>query len=84
MRMRSSTIDVAVAMIILAGAAEKENDGRSWNLKTRRAVCKAPATTPKTSIGASPATGKGLRIEEQKDSSYTPMRFDLWEIDERG
>ncbi|CAN1244467.1 hypothetical protein LINPERPRIM_LOCUS6097 [Linum perenne] len=41
------------------------------------------ATAPTASIGASPATGKGLRIEERKDSSYSPMRFDSGKLTPR-
>ncbi|CAN1244462.1 hypothetical protein LINPERPRIM_LOCUS6097 [Linum perenne] len=66
----------AAAAMVSAGASEKENDARPWNLRTRRAACKAP-------IGASPATGKGLRIEERKDSSYSPMRFDSGKLTPR-
>ncbi|CAN1826479.1 hypothetical protein LINPERHAP1_LOCUS31563 [Linum perenne] len=62
--------------------ASRNSDARLHQFKkpnprtTRRAACKAPATAPTASIFASPATGKGLRIEERKDSSYSPMRFD--------
>ncbi|CAN1826470.1 hypothetical protein LINPERHAP1_LOCUS31563 [Linum perenne] len=69
--------------MVSAGASEKENDARPWNLRTRRAACKAPATAPTASIFASPATGKGLRIEERKDSSYSPMRFDSGKLTPR-
>ncbi|CAN1244465.1 hypothetical protein LINPERPRIM_LOCUS6097 [Linum perenne] len=51
-----------------SAAAAMENDARPWNLRTRRAA---------------PATGKGLRIEERKDSSYSPMRFDSGKLTPR-
>ncbi|CAN1244463.1 hypothetical protein LINPERPRIM_LOCUS6097 [Linum perenne] len=57
----------AAAAMVSAGASEKENDARPWNLRTRRAACKAP----------------GLRIEERKDSSYSPMRFDSGKLTPR-
>ncbi|KDP29438.1 hypothetical protein JCGZ_18359 [Jatropha curcas] len=40
---------------------------RPWNLRTRRAACKAP-------IAGNSVTGKGLKIEERKVSNYSPLR----------
>ncbi|CAI0454605.1 unnamed protein product [Linum tenue] len=74
----------AAVAVSTGGGEEKEHEPRPWNLRTRRAACKAPVTTANAPIGAgasaSPAgaaTAKGLRIEEPKESSRSsPIRSD--------
>ncbi|CAN0870263.1 hypothetical protein LINGRAHAP2_LOCUS9478 [Linum grandiflorum] len=56
----------------VTGDADKHNEPRPWNLRTRRAACKAPP--PAAPIGTSPATGKGLKIEDRKENSCSPIR----------
>ncbi|CAL1408516.1 unnamed protein product [Linum trigynum] len=87
-RRKSSSPPAAMATkaamaVSTGGGEEKEHEPRPWNLRTRRAACKAPATTTNAPIGtgasASPAgaaPAKGLRIEEPKESSsrYSPIR----------
>ncbi|GKV46526.1 hypothetical protein SLEP1_g53504 [Rubroshorea leprosula] len=51
-----------------------EVDARPWNLRTRRAACKAPIA------GASNNSNKGLRIEERKvndAANSSPMRNEI-------
>ncbi|CAN1333485.1 hypothetical protein LINPERPRIM_LOCUS36059 [Linum perenne] len=50
---------------------DKLQEPRPWNLRTRRAACKAPAAAP---IETTPAAGKGLKIEDRKESSCSPIR----------
>ncbi|CAI0454606.1 unnamed protein product [Linum tenue] len=51
----------AAVAVSTGGGEEKEHEPRPWNLRTRRAACKAP----------------GLRIEEPKESSRSsPIRSD--------
>ncbi|GLU04721.1 hypothetical protein SLE2022_218560 [Rubroshorea leprosula] len=61
-----------------------EMEARPWNLRTRRAACKAPIA------GASNNSNKGLRIEEKKVNNATnssPMRNEMMKsprVRERG
>ncbi|KAF2322584.1 hypothetical protein GH714_019185 [Hevea brasiliensis] len=50
-----------------AVVAETEQEVRPWNLRTRRAACKAP-------IAGNLVTGKGLKIEERNVSNFSPLR----------
>ncbi|CAN1839204.1 hypothetical protein LINPERHAP1_LOCUS35682 [Linum perenne] len=55
----------------VTGDVDKLQEPRPWNLRTRRAACKAPAAA---SIETTPAAGKGLKIEDRKESSCSPIR----------
>ncbi|KAG8652231.1 hypothetical protein MANES_06G066300v8 [Manihot esculenta] len=50
-----------------AVVAEAEQEVRPWNLRKRRAACKAP-------IVGNSVTGKGLKIEEKNVWNYSPSR----------
>ncbi|OAY31343.1 uncharacterized protein LOC110630863 [Manihot esculenta] len=49
--------------------ADREQEVRPWNLRTRRAACKAP-------IARNSVTGKGLKIEERNASNFSPLRIE--------
>ncbi|CAN1244468.1 hypothetical protein LINPERPRIM_LOCUS6097 [Linum perenne] len=70
------------------GDEDEEEDAEEQYERRKSSPAAASAAAAMVSagasaIGASPATGKGLRIEERKDSSYSPMRFDSGKLTPR-
>ncbi|CAN1826472.1 hypothetical protein LINPERHAP1_LOCUS31563 [Linum perenne] len=72
------------------GDEDEEEDAEEQYERRKSSPAAASAAAAMVSAGASekendasPATGKGLRIEERKDSSYSPMRFDSGKLTPR-
>ncbi|KAL5761273.1 hypothetical protein ACOSP7_019788 [Xanthoceras sorbifolium] len=67
---------VSAAPAAAAAAAAAQDTVRPWNLRTRRAACKAPLGGP--AAASSPASKGLLKIEERKpSSSSSPMRSEV-------
>lgn len=65
-REEESDVAAAASAAVVAAAGGVESEARPWNLRTRRAACKAPIGGP----------NKGFKIEEKKPNS-SPVRTDV-------